>query len=84
MKKTSAGIPNTCTMCGKPQAAAWYAKNEDEAIAGIGYCEQCNPAKEAAAEGKPEAAAPEAAEKPKTKRTRRRASKKKTAETTEE
>ena len=40
--KTSLGLPNTCSKCGKPiEGDEWFAENEDFARAGIGYCADC-------------------------------------------
>ena len=35
---TTIGLPNTCSVCGKPQEGEWYAKNIDEARSGLGIC----------------------------------------------
>jgi hypothetical protein len=38
MKKTAAGLPNTCAGCGKPiTEGTWYAKDDETAISGLGF-----------------------------------------------
>lgn len=40
MIKTSVGLPNNCSVTGKPiKEGYWYADSEDAAIAGQGICE---------------------------------------------
>jgi hypothetical protein len=44
MIKTSEGLPNTCSNCGRPVGSGyWYSENADSARAGVGLCSQCNP-----------------------------------------
>lgn len=40
MLKTKAGLPNTCSNCGK-QVVEWYAPSIDMARSGNGLCEKC-------------------------------------------
>jgi hypothetical protein len=37
---TNVGLPNTCYVCGVKLESAWYARNDDEARSGEGYCPQ--------------------------------------------
>lgn len=39
---TSVGLPNTCSICGKPQKKKWHAEHEDAARSGQGRCARCN------------------------------------------
>jgi ribosome-binding protein aMBF1 (putative translation factor) len=39
--ETDAGLPNTCSVCGKDPGATWYARNRDEARSGLGVCKDC-------------------------------------------
>ena len=41
MVKTTAGLPNTCSKCGKKPGEAWFAPHEDAARSGQGLCTEC-------------------------------------------
>lgn len=43
MKKTQAGLPNTCSSCGTPVAVkdGWFARNDEQARTGQGLCQAC-------------------------------------------
>lgn len=41
MIETKAGLPNTCSECGTPQAGTWYAASVDMARSGQGLCATC-------------------------------------------
>ena len=49
--ETEAGLPNTCSKCGKPVEGKWFAESVDHARAGLGLCAECanpKPAKKTA------------------------------------
>jgi len=61
--ETTRGLPNTCTKCGKPiKGGKWFAKSDDHARAGQGYCAKC--AKALAKPPKPPKQEPEPAKEP--------------------
>ncbi len=40
--QTAKGLPNTCSICGKKiTTQEWYARNEDDARAGLGGHKKC-------------------------------------------
>lgn len=42
MIRTHAGLPNSCSQCGKPiSAEMWWATSDDAARAGAGVCDAC-------------------------------------------
>ncbi len=41
MNRTTVGLPNSCSSCGKPQGKTWFAENDDLARSGQGYCSTC-------------------------------------------
>ncbi len=41
LKLTTAGLPNTCAGCGGDPGPEWYAVNDEQAVAGQGFCERC-------------------------------------------
>jgi hypothetical protein len=41
LKETRAGLPNTCSECGKDVGPSWFAPNDDAAAAGGGVCTEC-------------------------------------------
>jgi hypothetical protein len=41
LKETRAGLPNTCSKCGKEVGASWFAANDESALAGAGLCANC-------------------------------------------
>ena len=41
MAETTVGLPNTCCQCGADPGPAWYAANDDAALAGQGTCAAC-------------------------------------------
>ena len=43
MQKTVAGLPNSCSVCGKPltREDGWYAEHDDAARSGGGMCANC-------------------------------------------
>lgn len=49
--ETTAGLPNTCSNCGKPAGKRWYAENVDQARSGLGLCADCAGEEQAADEG---------------------------------
>lgn len=36
--ETTAGIPNTCCVCGQDPGDSWFAENNEQAVVGQGYC----------------------------------------------
>lgn len=42
MRETTAGLPNTCSRCGRDPGPSWYAASEDAALAGQGVCADCH------------------------------------------
>ena len=58
MKKTTAGLPNTCWNCGADNLEYWFAENDDRARSGGGICESCAFPVEAEPEPAVEAAKP--------------------------
>ena len=44
MQKTVAGLPNSCSVCGKAltREDGWYAEHDDAARSGVGICADCN------------------------------------------
>jgi hypothetical protein len=41
MIETTRGLPNTCSICGRPCDVTWWANNIDQARAGGGVCTKC-------------------------------------------
>ena len=41
MHATKVGLPNSCTKCGKKLTRKWWVEDDEQAMAGQGYCERC-------------------------------------------
>ena len=39
--ETRAGLPNTCSQCGKEPGDSWFATSDDAARSGAGVCSSC-------------------------------------------